>query len=285
MRVAACRSEALTFKTTADNTIPPPAEVLSPTSRPAHRDTRDPAVPHARPPPPPQVPCAAQALSSQGTEEAEKGRLGKSARRVIPVSPPARLCCNPFLPAHRKRPAPTPRQRLARGQERPACPRLFPESSRCSRRRGGGGVPKLSHQPRSHFPGCRLGTLPPRHLRPLTRAADARRPAATAGQIGVYLPGKFPASDAVPTPGGRASGRGGLSARRWRRRRRRLLRRLPSPAPAAATAEAALGPVPPPRSAHTGTSLAARVPALARVPEGTFLLRARWGCASRAPPA
>lgn len=53
-------------------------------------------------------------------------------------------------------------------------------------------------------------------------------------------------------------------------------------APAAATAKAGLRPVPPPRAAHTGASLAARIPALARVPEGIFLARAR---ARAAPPA
>lgn len=108
-------------------------------------------------------------------------------------------------------------------------------------------------------------------------AADSRGPAAAPGQR--ELPARKVSSFRRGShPGGRASGRGGLGA--WRLR----LLRLPSRAPAAATAEAALRPVPAPRSAHTGTSLAARVPALARVPEGTFPVRARLGCASRAPP-
>lgn len=108
-------------------------------------------------------------------------------------------------------------------------------------------------------------------------AADSPGPAAAPGQR--ELPARKVSSFRRGShPGGRASGRDGLGA--WRLR----LLRLPSRAPAAATAEAALRPVPAPRSAHTGTSLAAQVPALARVPEGTFPVRARRGCASRAPP-
>nr|CAI9693354.1 unnamed protein product [Rangifer tarandus platyrhynchus] len=96
---------------------------------------------------------------------------------------------------------------------------------------------------------------------------------------GSYLPGKFPAPRrGYPPPGP------GLGARPAQRS---AAASPPAPkaaaAPAAATAKAALRPVPPPRTAHTGASLAARIPALARVPEGTFLSRARPGRASRVP--
>lgn len=97
---------------------------------------------------------------------------------------------------------------------------------------------------------------------------------------GSYLMGKFPASRCDSPPPGL-----GLRARPGRRSA------AASPpaseaaaAPAAATAKPAIPPVPPPRTAHTRASLAARIPALARVPEGTFLSRARPGRASSAPP-
>lgn len=63
-----------------------------------------------------------------------------------------------------------------------------------------------------------------------------------AGQIGVYLPGKFPASDAVPTGGP------GLGARRAERS-------------AVAAAAPAAAPEPGSRSCHRGGSARARPPA------------------------
>lgn len=97
---------------------------------------------------------------------------------------------------------------------------------------------------------------------------------------GSYLLGKFPAPRRDSPPPGL-----GL---RVRPARRSAAASPPASeaaaAAAAATAKAAIPPVPPPRTAHTRASLAARIPALARVPEGTFPSRAGPGSASRTPP-
>lgn len=100
-------------------------------------------------------------------------------------------------------------------------------------------------------------------------ARGARRPAAAAGQP--ELPaGKVSSSSArLPTP--RAGPRGAV--------RSQLLRRLSGfrgcRCSRSCHSEGSDPARPPPRTAHTGASLAARIPALARVPEGTFLSRAR----------
>lgn len=153
------------------------------------------------------------------------------------------------------------------------------------------GVPSEGGQGGSrNFPTC-LSTLPitlsssrdpqlPSALQqlvlPRTRGARRRRQSG-----GSYLQGKFPAPPRCSPPPGP-----GLGARPALRS---AATSPPTPkaaaAPAAATAKAALPPVPPPRTAHSRASLAARIPALARVPEGTFLSRARPGRASRAPPS
>lgn len=123
------------------------------------------------------------------------------------------------------------------------------------------------------------GPSPPLSTGAAGPALDTGRPAAAPGRR--ELPaGKVSNSAArFPTPGP------GLGARPAPRS---AAASPPAPgaatAPAAATANAALRPVPPPRTAHTRASLAARIPALARVPEGTFLSRACPGRASRAPP-
>lgn len=210
LRAAACRSEAHTLSSRWAIRFPP-AEVLPGTWRPVRGDTQDPAVPGAppaRPPTPhPQVPGAVQALSSQGTEEAGKGRLGKSCAPRDPNVPPlARLCCNPLLRERRKRPAPTPRQRLAPGRELRRA-RAYSGKAPAGFG-GGGGVPKLSHQPGSRFPGCSPGPFLPRRLRQLSRlrtpGGRQRRPGSES-----YLPGKFPAFGAVPTPGAGPQGAAG----------------------------------------------------------------------------
>lgn len=160
-----------------------------------------PGAPPASPlTPSPQVPGAAQALSNQGIEEAGKGRLGKSCAPRDPSVPLARLCCNPLLRERRKRPAPTPGQRLAPGRE--------PQRARVDSQKapsgpaGEGGVPKLSHQARSRFPGCSPRPFLPGRLR--TPGGRQRRP-----DSGSYLPGKFPAFGAVPTPGAGPQGAAG----------------------------------------------------------------------------
>lgn len=189
MRVAACRSEAHNLKPTAGETIFP-AEVRSATSRPAQRDTRDPAVPCAPPAclphPHPRCPAQPRPCLAKGRRRRTRGGWESLASRVIPVSPPARLCCNPFLPVRRKRPAPTPRQRLARGREHRACPPApLPGKLPLCPAEEEGGRPETFPPAWLWFPGLQPGTLPPRPSRATEPAADARRPAAGARTAGV----------------------------------------------------------------------------------------------------
>lgn len=191
-------------------------------------------LPHAPPNPHSRCPAQPRACLAEGRKRRTRGGWESPARRVIPVSP-ARLCCNPFLPVRRKRPAPIPRQRLARGRERQACPRLFPESSRCAgrRREASRNFPtSLSLVSRA---APRDPSSPPS---PATDpAADARRPAAAPGQMeftcqeSFQLPTRFPprgpcfrerragrstatAAPAAPEPSSRSCHRGGSSRAR-----------------------------------------------------------------------
>lgn len=136
----------------------------------------------------------------------------------------------------------------------------------------GGGAPETF----SHAFTLFSSPFPPLGDPLLQSLSPAAGPALDTGRPGngSYLPGKFPAlrrGSPPPEPGLRARPAGRFAA-------------ASPPAPAAATVKAVLQPVPLPCSAHTRASLAARIPALARVPEGTFLSRARPGRASRAPP-
>lgn len=173
------------------------------------------------------------------------------------------------------------RHRLSRAQARGAqhvraCPRRAPG---CAQRSGGGRFQKLSHMPfhSPHRPILRAGphSSP---LRPRSGTCPGRTDARSgAGRRGLPA-GKVSSSGAQflhPRAGPPGAANAALSGR--------LCPGSPAAAaPAAATAKAGLRPVPPPRAAHTGASLAARIPALARVPEGIFLARAR---ARAAPPA
>ncbi|XP_043343692.1 translation initiation factor IF-2-like [Cervus canadensis] len=202
--------------------------------------------------------------------------------RKIPVPPNLSSARGQIGPARRvgEGKAPTLRSRQDQGPERTTCLCLSPESSRVCPTRGGREAPEtfphafpLSPSP-SPLPSPLLPSAPQQQARLGTRGGRRRRQGG-----GSYLPGKFPAPRrGYPPPGP------GLGARPAQRS---AAASPPAPkaaaAPAAATAKAALRPVPPPRTAHTGASLAARIPALARVPEGTFLSRARPGRASRVP--
>lgn len=188
-------------------------------------------------PPDSQVPGAAQALSSQATEEAGKSRLGKSCAPRDPNVPLARLCRNSLLPERRKRPAPTPRQRLAPGPELRRA-RAYSRKAPAGPGGEGGGVPKLSHQPRSRFPGGSPGPFLPRRLRQLSRLRTPGGPAAAPGQrelparkvssFSAWFPPRGPglrarragrlaaAAPAAPEPGSRSCHRGGSAPARPR---------------------------------------------------------------------
>lgn len=170
---------------------------------------------------------------------------------------------------------------------RPGVPNMSVPNPRkapwCTQRGGRGRIQKLSHMPfhSPHHPLLVPGTLPSPLLRCIWPCPGRTEACGGARAAGVtYLLGKFPAPRRDSPPPGL-----GL---RVRPARRSAAASPPASeaaaAAAAATAKAAIPPVPPPRTAHTRASLAARIPALARVPEGTFLSRAGPGRASRTPP-
>lgn len=252
----------------------------------------------SQPPPPRQVSGAAQAPAKpEGYGWRERGQRGRievlpkpelaAARPRCPQTPaPPRGQFGPARKGWRREGAdspepPGPRPRGA--QHVCAYPRRVCQRQGVRRvGKGGGGGSR-------NFPTCLLTipitlsssrdplfSTPPQLALPRTRGDPRRRQGG-----GSYLPGKFPAPRCDSPPPGP-----GLGARPARRSA------AASPpaseaaaAPAAATEKPAIRPVPPPRTAHTGASLAARIPALARVPEGTFLSRARPGRAPAPLPA
>lgn len=185
------------------------------------------------PPPPPQVPGAAQALAKpechRGGERGARRRAGRggpetqACGRKIPVPPNLSSARGQIGPARRvgEGKAPTLRSRQDQGPER-TCPCLSPESSRVRPTKGGREAPEtfphafpLSPSP-SPLPRPLLPSAPQQLARLGTRGGRRRRQGG-----GSYLRESFQLLGAVTHPQGRASGRGQLSAPRL------PLRRLP----------------------------------------------------------
>lgn len=205
-------------------------------------------------------PCQARMPQRRGKGSAEARRAGwsrnSSVRPQDPGAPEPQLCPGPDWSGAEGR--------RREGTDPPEPPGPRPGAHNMSVPISGKlpGAPNEGGQGSSrNFPTC-LSTLPitlssPQTPTPLRTAAagaarDSRRPAAAPGRR--ELPaGKFPAPwRGYPPPGP------GLGARPAQRS---AAASPPTPkaaaAPAAATAKAALRPVPPPRTAHTRTSLAA----------------------------
>lgn len=169
-----------------------------------------------------------------------------------PGAPEPQLCPGPDWSGAegRRREGTDPRSRQDQGR-RTTCPCLSPESSRSAQRRGR-EAQKLSHMP---FHSHTLSLSPdPCSLR--TAAAGAAPGLAEAGGWcqggGSYLQFPAPPRRGYPPPGP-GLGRGQLSAPRLpllRLPRRPLLLQQP-------LLRLRSGPSPPPRTAHTRTSLAA----------------------------